>query len=212
MESKKLSELQKDVLREIGNIGAGNATTSMSKLINKQVAMEVPSVQIVTINEMMDIIGGPEKLIVAIFFRIKGEVTGTVYFVLTIEEAEYLVRHMTMDDQLTVMNNNGETNEIAISVLQEVANILTGSYLTALADFTKLNMSTTVPYLSIDMAAATLVTGLIELQTITDYAIIIDTKITGSEVGEGAKGHFLLIPDPESISQLFTALGIQQNE
>src|SRR5690625_1504818 len=126
MESKKLSELQKDVLREIGNIGAGNATTSMSKLINKQVAMEVPSVQIVTINEMMDIIGGPEKLIVAIFFRIKGEVTGTVYFVLTIEEAEYLVRHMTMDDQLTVMNNNGETNEIAISVLQEVANILTG--------------------------------------------------------------------------------------
>lgn len=212
MESEKLSELQKDVLREIGNIGAGNATTSMSKLINKQVAMEVPSVQIVTINEMMDIIGGPEKLIVAIFFRIKGEVTGTVYFVLTIEEAEYLVRHMTMDDQLTVMNNNGETNEIAISVLQEVANILTGSYLTALADFTKLNMSTTVPYLSIDMAAATLVTGLIELQTITDYAIIIDTKITGSEVGEGAKGHFLLIPDPESISQLFTALGIQQNE
>lgn len=211
MKSKKLSDLQKDVLREIGNIGAGNATTSMSQLINKQVLMEVPSVQVVTINEMMDIIGGPEKLIVAIFFRIKGEITGTVYFVLTIEEAEYLVRQMTMDDNLNVIED-GETNELAISVLQEIANILTGSYLSALADFTNLKMTTTIPYLSIDMAAATLVTGLIELSQVTDYAIIIDTKIAGSGAGEGAKGHFLLIPDPVSIPELFAALGINQDE
>ncbi|MBO1003784.1 chemotaxis protein CheC [Pseudogracilibacillus auburnensis] len=211
MKSKKLSDLQIDVLREIGNIGAGNATTSMSQLINKQVMMKVPSVKVVTINEMMDIIGGPEKLIVAIFFRIKGEITGTVYFVLTLKEAEYLVRQMTMNNELSILEN-GETDELAVSVLQEVANILTGSYLSALADFTQLNMKPTIPYLSIDMAAATLVTGLIELSQVTDYAIIIDTKITGNEEGEGAKGHFLLIPDPASIPELFSALGLNQHE
>lgn len=209
MNEKKLSDLQKDVLREIGNIGAGNATSSMAQLINKEVKMEVPSVRIVTINEMMEIIGGPEKVIVAIFFRIKGEITGTVYFVLTMEEAQYLIRNMTMMEDMSVMDETGEINDMAISVLQEVANILTGSYLSALADFTHLHMTPSVPYLSIDMAAATLVTGLIELQTVTDHAIIIDTKIKGNETDESAKGHFLLVPDPPSISTFFSALGIE---
>lgn len=208
MDSKNLSSFQKDVLREIGNIGAGNATASMSKLINKQVKMEVPSVKIVTINEMMEIIGGPERLIVAIFFRIEGEVTGTVYFVLTIEQANYLVEKMT-NGMITNIMKNGEEDEAALSVLQEVANILNGSYLSALADFTKLDMRTTIPYLSIDMAAATLVTGLIELSRHTDYAILIDTKIIGGDIENNVKGHFLLIPDPDSIPKLFSALGIE---
>ncbi|MEI3604619.1 chemotaxis protein CheC [Pseudogracilibacillus sp. SE30717A] len=208
MKTIKLTNIQKDVLREIGNIGAGNATTSMSKLINKQVMMEIPSVEVMTINEMMEVIGGPEKLIVAILFRIRGEITGTVYFVLTIEEAEDLIRQMTMDTSIKLMLNE-EIDEIALSTLQEIANILTGSYLSALADMTNLNMTTTVPYLSIDMAAATLVTGLVELSEVTDYAIIIDTKITGNKVEESAKGHFLLIPDPTSIPKLFASLGTE---
>lgn len=212
MKEKKLTDLQKDVLREIGNIGAGNATSSMAQLLNKDVKMEVPSVKVVTINEMMDMIGGPEKVIVAIFFRIKGEITGTVYFVLTIEEAQYVIRHMTRNEHMQVMDENGSVNDLAMSVLQEVANILTGSYLSALADFTQLHMTPSIPYLSVDMAAATLVTGLIELQTVTDHAIIIDTKITGNEANESAKGHFLLVPDPPSIAKFFAALGIESYE
>lgn len=208
MDSKKLSHMQKDVLREIGNIGAGNATASMSQLINKQIKMEVPSVKVVTINEMMDIIGGPERLIVAIFFRFDGEVTGTVYFILTIEEAEYLVRKMT-NEQVTKIMVDGKTDSMAVSVLQEIANILNGSYLSAMADFTNLRMTTSIPYLSIDMAAATIVTGLVELSRSSDYAIMIDTQIKGNEESNSAKGHFLLLPDPESIPKLFSALGIE---
>lgn len=208
MDSKNLSNMQKDVLREIGNIGAGNAATSMSQLIDKHVLMEVPSVKVVTINEMMELIGGPEKLIVAIFFRIKGEVPGTVYFILTIEEAEYLVKQMMMQDDAKLLIDD-EPNELALSALQEVANIMTGSYLSALSDFTNLKMTTSVPYLSIDMAGATLVTGMIELARITDYAIIIDTKINSmSDENDNVRGHFLLVPDPDSIDQLFASLGI----
>lgn len=208
MDSRRLSNMQKDVLREIGNIGAGNATTSMSQLIDKEVKMEVPSVKIVTINEMMELIGGPERLIVAIFFRIKGEIPGTVYFILTVEEAELLVQKMMLQEDVRLLDN-GEPNELAVSVLQEVANILTGSYLSALSDFTNLKMATTVPYLSIDMAAAALVTGMIELSRVTDYAIIIDTKINSSH--DNVQGHFLLVPDPKSINQLFSALGIEDH-
>src|SRR5690625_2508843 len=103
MDEKKLSNIEKDVLREIGNIGAGNAATSLSSLINKQVRMEVPSVKLVTINEMMEVIGGPERLIAAILFRIEGEVTGTVYFVLPLEEAEDLIQQITLDPSINLM-------------------------------------------------------------------------------------------------------------
>src|SRR5690625_7871387 len=68
----------------------------------------------------------------------------------------------TMDEDIIIFEN-GEPNELAISVLQESANILTGAYLSAISDFTNIKMATTVPFLSIDMAAATLVTGLVEL-------------------------------------------------
>lgn len=210
--TKKLTTIQKDVLREIGNIGAGNATTSMSQMIQKEITMEVPSVKVVTINEMMELIGGPEKLIVAIFFRIQGEITGTVYFILTLDEAQFFIDQMTQMNQLKLIDANNQLNEMAISVLQEIANILTGSYLTAIADFTNLRMLPSVPYISVDMAAATLVTGLLELQAVTDHAIIINTKIQSMTTEDSMKGHFLLVPDSDSIQKFFHALGIKYDD
>lgn len=210
--TKKLTTIQKDVLREIGNIGAGNATTSMSQMIQKEITMEVPSVKVVTINEMMELIGGPEKLIVAIFFRIQGEITGTVYFILTLDEAQFFIDQMTQMNQLKLIDANNQLNEMAISVLQEIANILTGSYLTAIADFTNLRMLPSVPYISVDMAAATLVTGLLELQAVTDHTIIINTKIQSMTTEDSMKGHFLLVPDSDSIQKFFHALGIKYDD
>src|SRR5699024_575712 len=102
----------------------------------------------------------------------------------------------------------GKSDTIAVSLLQEIATILNGSYLSAMANFTNLRMTTSIPYLSIDMAAATIVTGLVELSRSTDYAIIIDTQIKGNEESDSTRGHFLLLHDPESIPKLFTALGI----
>ncbi|MEC5422671.1 chemotaxis protein CheC [Virgibacillus sp. C22-A2] len=211
MEFTDLTSMQRDVLREIGNIGAGNAATSMSKLLNKKVDMQVPSVNVVSYDEMMDMIGGPEELIVAVLFRIQGETPGTVYFILTIEEAEYLVSHMTGESGFT-LSQQGGPSEYSTSVLQEVANILTGSYLSALSDFTNINMQPSVPYLSIDMAGAILTAGILELSQVTDHAIIIDTKINGEDSQNGVHGNFLLLPDPESFTKIYSALGINDHE
>src|SRR5690625_3271180 len=135
-----LSNVQKDVLREIGNIGAGNAATSLAQLINRRIHMEIPSVQIVTFNELMEQIGGPDQVVVAILFRISGDMPGTVYFLLSVDEAENLINQLNMDMDISLLEEDGELNEMAISALQEVGNILTGSYLTALSDFTNINM------------------------------------------------------------------------
>src|SRR5690625_6711884 len=74
MNITNLSNFQLDMLKEIGNIGAGNAATSLSKLINKRVDMQVPSVKIVPFEEVMNIIGGPDQMIVAILFQIQGDI------------------------------------------------------------------------------------------------------------------------------------------
>lgn len=211
MDFNKLSYIQLDVLRELGNIGAGNAATSMSKLINKKIDMQVPTVKIVEFSEVMELLGGSEQLIVAIFFRIIGDAPGTVYFVLSIEEAEELIRQLTMDPDFEL--SNGEIdNELASSVLQEVGNILAGSYLSALSDFIQINLQPSIPYLSIDMAGAILSVGLIELSQVTDYAIVIDTQINEEDAANGVFGQFILLPDVESIPKIFSALGIQDYE
>ncbi|SES75728.1 chemotaxis protein CheC [Oceanobacillus limi] len=207
MKMDKLSSIQLDALREIGNIGAGNAATSMSKMINEKIDMHVPNVSIVEFNELMDEIGGADKVIVSILFQIQGEAPGTVYLIFSMEEAEELVRHITLNSNQKLFTD-GEPDEFAISALQETGNILAGSYLSALSDFTNINMHPSVPHLSVDMAGAIISVGLLELSQVTDYAIIIDTKIHDTKSKNGINGQFLLLPAPESFTKLFHALGI----
>lgn len=206
MDDYKLSGKQLDVLREIGNIGAGNAATSMSKLINKRIYMEVPSVNIVTFNEITEIVGGPEKPIVAMFFKIYGKVQGSVYFIISIQEAESLVSQITQGQQLNLFSDH--PNEMAISALKEFGNIMTGSYLTALSDFMNINMQSSIPYLSIDMAGAVLTEGLFQFSNVSDHAIVIDTEIHHDYANNGLKGHFFLLPDYDSFPNMFSVLGI----
>lgn len=207
MDVNKLSNLELDVLREIGNIGAGNAATSMSTLIDKRVNMKVPSVNVVTFDEMMDVVGGPEQLIVAMFFRIHGDAPGTVYFILTVEEAEALIKKVTNNQELKISSEE-KPDELALSALKEISNIMAGSYLSALSDFTNINMQSSIPYLSIDMAGAILTVGLIELSQVSDYAIVINTEISDEMSVNGLSGNFFLLPDPDTIPILFSALGI----
>lgn len=207
----QLSNTHLDVLREIGNIGAGNAATSMASLINKRMNMQVPRVQIVEFEKVIELIGGPEELIVANYIRIRGEAPGTVYFILSKEEAEYFVREVTEDERFTLISGDKKPNDMAISTLCEVGNILAGSYLSALSDFTNINMQPSVPLLSVDMAGAILTAGLLKLSQVTDYALIIDTTITEQNKVDGIHSHFLLLPDPESFGKIFNNLGIDDD-
>ncbi|MFA1820653.1 chemotaxis protein CheC [Virgibacillus oceani] len=205
-----LTTVQRDVLKEIGNIGAGNAATSMSKLLDKKIDMQVPNVNVVDFDEMMDMIGGHEQLITALFFRIEGEAPGTVYFILSVEEAQHLVGAITKQSGYRLLGENFD--EMAVSALQETGNILTSAYLSALSDFTNLNMQPSIPYLSIDMAGAILTAGIVELSQVTDYAIIINTRINHHDSKKDIQGNFFLIPDPATLEKLYVSLGINDHE
>ncbi|HLR14554.1 MAG TPA: chemotaxis protein CheC [Bacillota bacterium] len=210
MSGKPLSSIQKDALKEIGNIGAGNATTSLSALVDKKIQMEVPSVKVVSFDEMMDVIGGSDQTVVGLYFRITGDTPGAVYFILTIKEAQALLAKILPDTHVDLLHE-GTPNEYALSALKEVGNIVTGSYLSALSDFMSLNMSYSIPYLSVDMVGAIITVGLLEICEKTDNAIIINTNI-GDEEDHHIHGQFILLPDPEAFYTIFSSLGIQTNE
>ncbi|HHU20770.1 MAG TPA: chemotaxis protein CheC [Bacilli bacterium] len=202
-----LTEYQLDVLKEVGNIGSGNAATSLSMLVGSKIDMRIPTVRLVDYNEMMDLVGGPETLIAAIFLRIEGETPGNMFFVLSSQEASNFVEQMTGQTDFSI--EHPPHDEMALSALQEAGNILAGSYLTALSDFLKLSLQPSVPILTIDMAGAILTEGLMELSQISDYAIIIETIIDNhADQTEQIKGHFFLLPDPESFPKIFSKLGV----
>lgn len=208
MNDQKITSLHLDVLKEIGNIGAAHAATALSSLLGKKIEMKVPKVEMVSFSEMMELVGGSEKVVVGIYLRIEGDVQGSMFFILPIEQANRFIRRLIQDEQFNFSKN--PVSELGLSAMQEMGNILSGSYLSALSDFTNLNIYPTVPGLSVDMFGAIISIGLIELSHVSDNVIVINTSIFEEEIetAEEMKGHFFLLPDPESFKVLFKALGV----
>ncbi|WP_148629575.1 chemotaxis protein CheC [Bacillus sp. E214] len=203
-----ITHLQLDTLKEIGNIGAGNAATALSLLVNKPVMMSVPSVKIATFDETMELAGGADNVVASVYMRIEGDITGNMYFILSLSQATRFINQMTGSNQFSF--DHSLDDEISLSALTEMGNILSGSYLSSLSDFTGIKIYPSVPVLGIDMVGALLGYGLLEFSQVGDYAIIIDTDFTESDSREekDVNGHFFLLPDPESFDTLFSTLGV----
>ncbi|WP_096189104.1 chemotaxis protein CheC [Evansella halocellulosilytica] len=201
-----------DTLKEVGNIGAGHAATALSNLLNKEIEMQVPSVNVVPFNEISDTLGGEETVVAGIFLRIQGDAPGNMFFMLPVEEASVLIQHLTGDESIDL--TAPPYSEMGLSALNEMGNILAGSYLSALADFTKLNLQPTPPEVAIDMMMAIISHGLIEISRTGDYAIVIDTEIDEKDEENitKTKGHFFLLPDPDSFQKIFESLGVPVDE
>ncbi len=199
---KQLADFQMDVLKEVGNIGAGHAATALSTLLGKPIDMQVPKVRMLPFEELCESVGGAEQVVLAIFLRVVGDSPGNMFFILNLQSAREMLRYLlgfpaSPDDSYS---------ELELSALNEIGNILAGSYLSSLADFTQLKMTPTVPSLAIDMAGAILSYGLHQYGQMGDHALLINTKfMKGSNE---VQGHFFLIPDPESFGKIFAALGV----
>ena len=198
----ELNNLQMDVLREIGNIGAGNAATALAKMLNKKVDMDVPKVKVLGFMDVNDILGGAEKLVVGILLRVTGDLTGNIMFILDYEAAQILV-NMLMGKSVEEV---GDFDELDMSALKEIGNILSGSYLSALSSLSNLTILPSVPDIAIDMAGAILSVPAIEFGKVGDTVLYIETQF--SEGSTKVVGDFFLVPDVESYDILLKALGV----
>ena len=156
MSFEKVSQEYYDVLKELGNIGAGNATTALAQMLQCKVDMKVPQVRLLNFNEVGEVMGGEEQIVAGIYLAVEGDITGSMMFILEQEAAKSLV------EKLMGMPLQDGLDEMGISALKEIGNIITGAYLNSLSQLTNLKMVPSVPDLSIDMLNAILQTMVME--------------------------------------------------
>ena len=189
-----------DVLRELGNIGAGNATTALAQMMQCKVDMAVPKVQLLEFRELGEAMVGEETVMAGIYLGIEGDIKGSIMFLLEKAAAKHLV------GKLMGMESEGdEFSEMEFSALKEVGNIITGSYLNSLSSITNLAIYPSVPDLTVDMAGAILSVPAIEFAALGDRMLMIQTQFFDEMVLDG---YFILIPDLDSYGRMLPALGI----
>ncbi|RKI44262.1 chemotaxis protein CheC [bacterium D16-51] len=202
---ESMDNFEFDVLTEIGNIGAGNATTALSQLINTRIDMNVPRVKMLTFSELAQVIGGEETLVAGILLSLEGDIQGSLLFILESDAARVLVQRLV---GLTSGLDSDTFTEIEISALQEIGNIITGAYLNAISSLTKLTISISVPSLAFDMAGAILSVPAIEFGKLGDKALLIESRFNDLDVMD-ISGYFILIPTMESYTRILKSLGLR---
>lgn len=196
-----LNNMHLDVLRKIGNIGAGNAATALAKMIDKKIDMEVPATKLLDYKDVAGILGGEESVVAGIYFDVSGDINGNIMFLLDVGSSKILTG-MLMGKQ----DFSNELDEMDRSALQEVGNILSGSYISSLSALTGLKLVLSVPSLCIDMAGAILSVPAIQFGYVSDKVLMIETKL--KDDANLVKANFFLIPDTETFSTLLNSLGV----
>ncbi|MBO5293311.1 MAG: chemotaxis protein CheC [Lachnospiraceae bacterium] len=189
-----------DVLKELGNIGAGNATTALAQLLNCKVDMKVPQVRLMNFQEVGAMMGGEEQVMAGIFLSVEGDISGSMMFLLEKGAAAHLVSKL-----MGVEADADHFSEMEISALKEIGNIISGSYLNSLSAMTNLKIYPTVPDLCIDMAGAILSVPAIQFGIIGDKILLIQTQFTDEYELDG---YFILLPDLESYEKILISLGL----
>lgn len=201
MSLETVSENYFDVLKEIGNIGAGNAMTALSQMLQCKVDMKVPQVKLVPFSEVGTLMGGEEQIMVGVYLGVEGDITGSMMFLVEKQSAKHLIGKVMMG----MAPEGEEFTEMELSAMKEVGNIITGAYLNSLSTLTNLKIFPSPPDLTVDMAGAILSVPAIQFGTLGDNLLLIQSQFY-DEVE--IDGYFILIPDLESYSKILVSLGI----
>ena len=192
-----VNDMYMDVLKEIGNIGAGNATTSLASMLNEQINMNVPKVELMEASKLGSAICPEDEIIVGIFLEVSNDISGSMMFLMKMDSAHYLVNRLMGKD----LDNQEPFDEMDLSAMKEIGNIIAGSYLSALSGMTNLTIAPAV-----DMAAAILSVPAIQFGQYGNNALLIETEF-GDEYM--INGYFILMPEEDSYAKILSSLGIQ---
>lgn len=201
MTLEDVNNMYLDVLKEIGNIGAGNATTAIANMLGIKIDMNVPNIKLMEVSKLGTAVGAEDETIVGIFLEVQNDIEGSMMFLLDIPSARYLVNKLMMTD----VSADQPFGELELSALKEIGNIIAGSYLSALSSMTNLVIAPSIPYIAVDMAASILSVPAIEFGLQGDNALLIQTEIC-AEVA--INGYFILMPEQGSYEKILTSLGI----
>ncbi len=197
-----LNDMQIDVLREVGNIGSGNATTALSSMVGKMIDIEVPRVEVLDFNDAINAVGGPEKVIAGILIRINGDIEGMIMFLF--EQNLIALIEETFFGQAP--KDIFSLSEAENSALNEMGNIMAGSYVNAIAQLAGMTIDIEVPVMTVDMLGAIMSVPAIEMGEMGDKLLFIDNNMIIDKTSIQSK--MLLLPTIDSLDHLLERLGV----
>lgn len=197
-----MDDTELDILTEIGTIGAGNATTSLSVLLNSKLYMKIPKVSFMNFDDFVESIGGADNVIAGVMSNITGEIEGFVLFAMDIKDAHRLVNRL-LGIELSEIN---AFNDIDLSAVKEIGNILISSYLSSIETLTGISIRPSNPMLSIDMAGAILSFPAVVNSREHDDVLRIESQFEGEDLS--IEGHIMMIADTQSYMIIRNRLGI----
>ncbi|GAC1404443.1 MAG: chemotaxis protein CheC [Candidatus Velthaea sp.] len=196
----KLSDLQKDALKELGNIGAGHAATALSQLLNTTVKLSEPSIDVIKFRDLSTRVGYENRIVAALHMYVRGEAPGQMVVLFDRENAlefvNVFIKRIIGDIQIF--------DSIVDSTLKELGNIIAGSYLTALISLTGINLLPSVPTLSYGTIQAAFRT-LMSILPDQDVFLIESSFL---DKGQVVSGQFILIPETGSLQPLLSVFGV----
>lgn len=187
-----LTELQISALREIVNIGVGNAVTSLSKMISKEVRIEVPELKIELIEKVPEVAGGADTVVSGVIMQVTGDIEGYIMMMLTEESTKMICRIIT-----NCQNSSDFLEPLNQSLIEEVGHILAGSYISSLSDFLGLDFKISTPMQTFDMLGAIIDQILIEMSKKAEHALLFETLFTIED--NRMDGIFLTLFEPDSM-------------
>lgn len=201
---EELDAMHIDVLRELGNIGSGNAATSLSSFMNREIQINVPDVKILGFNEVAEYVGGPENIVMGLLISLSEDVSGMILYVLDEEFVKGVV-DVFFGKEFTTF---AELSDMEKSAFCEIGNIMASSYVNALASMTGMTINISTPSISVDMAGAILSVPSAKFAEIGDKVLFIDDSFgIGSDM-KMVKSNMILVPEMDSLNNLFTRLGV----
>lgn len=198
------SDMEFDVLREIGNIGAGNAATALADILGDRILISVPQLQIIDVGEITSLLGGPENLVAGLLVNMEQDVKGMLLYILGKEFVATILETLLGEP----VHELTDVSEIGRSALMEISNILSGSYIKALSSFTGLDIRLSTPQSAIDMVGAILNYPAAQFGEMGDKLLLIEENFITSAAQ--VKSHLLIMPEPHSMQEIFKRLGISE--
>ncbi len=194
-----LSDEQYDALREIANIGMGKASSALADLIGTTILISVPQAVCVPISNLQGVLRDPEQVTAGIYLQVTGEVAGHATFIFEVGSAHRLAGTLLGLPEVAL-------DEVTASALMEIGNIMLSAYLTAISDFTGLQLLPSPPVMAVDMGCAILSAVIANMQNLDDYAVTIATDIYDPE--GLISGTFVFLPEPGGIQRILESIGM----
>jgi chemotaxis protein CheC len=204
MDPRSLDARHTDALRETANIGAGHAATALSSLTGRVIMVSVPEVSVLPLEHVGTLLGSPDQVVSAVVVTVSGDVTGRTLQIFEGSTAARLVSLLLNVREPEFPDGFGALEKSAV---KEIGNVIVGAYLNALAEFTGMTMTMSVPAFAVDMAAAVLMTSYLNFGSEDDYVLSIGTRL-GIDGMDELRAHFLFIPEEDSLYRILKALRV----